>query len=85
MSDDSLSKLTRSKQRWAEERKFLTGRHARPENERREVAAFFAEALRPQAADLGGDVGYLSGMTAESVSAKPYPIIRAGDRRKRDD
>ena len=44
---------------------------------RREVTAFFAEAFRPQAADLGGDVGYLSGMTAEPVSLEPYPIIRA--------
>jgi DMSO/TMAO reductase YedYZ molybdopterin-dependent catalytic subunit len=33
-SDETLSKLTRSKRRWAEERKFLTGRHARPESER---------------------------------------------------
>jgi hypothetical protein len=44
---------------------------------RREVTAFFAEAFRPQVADLGGDVGYLSGMTAEPVSLEPYPIIRA--------
>jgi DMSO/TMAO reductase YedYZ molybdopterin-dependent catalytic subunit len=28
------SKLTRTKQRWAEEGKFLTGRHSRPETER---------------------------------------------------
>ncbi len=37
MSDDDLpdpSKLTRSKQRWAEEGRFLTGRIARPEAER---------------------------------------------------
>jgi hypothetical protein len=52
---------------------------------RREVTAFFAEALRPKAADLGGDVGYLSGMTAESVSVKAYPIIRAGDHPRRTD
>ena len=36
MSDDAPaeSKLTRSKQRWAEEGRFLTGRHARPETDR---------------------------------------------------
>jgi len=38
MTDDTYppdeTKLTRSKQRWAAERKFLTGRHARPESER---------------------------------------------------
>jgi DMSO/TMAO reductase YedYZ molybdopterin-dependent catalytic subunit len=35
MSDgDGPSKLTLSKQRWAEERKFLTGRDGRPERER---------------------------------------------------
>lgn len=47
---------------------------------RREVTAFFAEAFRPQAADLGGDVGYLAGMSAETVSGKPYPIVRASGR-----
>jgi hypothetical protein len=46
---------------------------------RREVTAFFAEVFKPQAADLAGDAGYLSGMTAEPVSVKPYRIIRAGD------
>jgi len=38
MADDrdlsADSKLTRSKRRWAEEGRFLTGRHARPEEER---------------------------------------------------
>jgi DMSO/TMAO reductase YedYZ molybdopterin-dependent catalytic subunit len=34
MSDESVSKLTSTKQRWAAERKFLTGRHERPESER---------------------------------------------------
>jgi DMSO/TMAO reductase YedYZ molybdopterin-dependent catalytic subunit len=33
-TDEPASKLTRSKQRWADERKFLTGRHARPDTER---------------------------------------------------
>ena len=28
------SKLTRTKQNWAQQRKFLTGRHARPDSER---------------------------------------------------
>jgi DMSO/TMAO reductase YedYZ molybdopterin-dependent catalytic subunit len=32
--DDAPSKLTLSKQRWAKEGRFLTGRHARPEDER---------------------------------------------------
>jgi DMSO/TMAO reductase YedYZ molybdopterin-dependent catalytic subunit len=34
MNDEPISKLTLSKQRWATERKFLTGRHARPDSER---------------------------------------------------
>ena len=38
MSDDAElppeSKLTRSKQRWAAEGKFLTGRHVRPDEQR---------------------------------------------------
>ena len=37
MADDDLpedSKLTRSKRRWAEDGKFLTGEHARPETDR---------------------------------------------------
>ena len=36
MSDDAPaeSKLTRSKQRWAEEDRFLTGRHTRPDTDR---------------------------------------------------
>jgi DMSO/TMAO reductase YedYZ molybdopterin-dependent catalytic subunit len=34
INDDEPSKLTRTKQLWAEQRKFLTGSHARPETER---------------------------------------------------
>jgi DMSO/TMAO reductase YedYZ molybdopterin-dependent catalytic subunit len=34
MTEDEDSKLTRSKRRWAEEGKFLTGRRARPETDR---------------------------------------------------
>jgi hypothetical protein len=38
---------------------------------RQEVRSFFAEALAPQAADLGGDPGYLLGMEVETVWPLP--------------
>jgi hypothetical protein len=37
---------------------------------RREVTEFFAQALRPQAADLGGDPGYLSGIAMDTSRSR---------------
>jgi hypothetical protein len=56
----------------------------------REVAGYFADAFKPQTADLGGDPGYLLGMSTETVWALPpspgsisreadAPLLRAAD------
>lgn len=37
---------------------------------RREIAGFFAQTLRPQAADLGDDPGYLSGMAIDTSRSR---------------
>jgi hypothetical protein len=38
---------------------------------RQEVSAFIAEAMAPQAADMGGDPGYLLGMANDAVWPLP--------------
>ena len=37
---------------------------------RREITGFFAQTLRPQAADLGDDPGYLSGMAIDTSRSR---------------
>jgi hypothetical protein len=37
---------------------------------RREITGFFAQTLRPQVADLGGDPGYLSGMAIDTSRSR---------------
>jgi hypothetical protein len=38
---------------------------------RQDVASFFAEALKPQTADLGNDPGYLSGIATVTIRLPP--------------
>jgi hypothetical protein len=37
---------------------------------RREITGFFAQTLRPQAADLGADPGYLSGIAIDTSQSR---------------
>jgi hypothetical protein len=37
---------------------------------RREITGFFAQMLRPPAADLGGDPGYLSGVATDTSRSR---------------
>jgi hypothetical protein len=37
---------------------------------RREVTEFFTQTLKPQAADLGGDPGYLSGIAIDTSQSR---------------